>query len=172
MPELPEVQTTVNGLNKKVLRRAFVDAWSDWKKTVKKPKNIFLILLKILGWILLSFIILNFILLLLVKSGILGGFLKSNVGSIHDEKRIVLTDDKKPKESIIVKFECGKLNESCDSYERIQSKSTKATALVYFEKDLFLKTLKSESDNNSRVSGIVKNVEEEFKKKYFPRRKK
>ena len=39
MPELPEVQTTVNGLNKKVLNRAFVDVWSDWKKTVKRPKS-------------------------------------------------------------------------------------------------------------------------------------
>jgi len=37
MPELPEVQTTVNGLNKKVLSRTFVDVWSDWKKTIKKP---------------------------------------------------------------------------------------------------------------------------------------
>lgn len=39
MPELPEVETTVRGLNKKVLNRAFVDVWSDWKKTVKKPKD-------------------------------------------------------------------------------------------------------------------------------------
>ncbi|OGZ71021.1 MAG: DNA-formamidopyrimidine glycosylase [Candidatus Staskawiczbacteria bacterium RIFCSPHIGHO2_12_FULL_38_11] len=39
MPELPEVQTTVDGLNKKVLNRTFVDVWSDWKKTVKKPKD-------------------------------------------------------------------------------------------------------------------------------------
>jgi formamidopyrimidine-DNA glycosylase len=39
MPELPEVQTTVNGLNKKVLNRTFVDVWSDWKKIVKKPKD-------------------------------------------------------------------------------------------------------------------------------------
>jgi len=39
MPELPEVQTTVDGLNKKVLNRAFVDVWSDWKKTVKKPAD-------------------------------------------------------------------------------------------------------------------------------------
>lgn len=39
MPELPEVQTTVNGLNKKVLNRAFVDVWSDWKKVVKKPTD-------------------------------------------------------------------------------------------------------------------------------------
>ena len=39
MPELPEVQTTVNGLNSKVLNRAFVDVWSDWKKTIKKPKD-------------------------------------------------------------------------------------------------------------------------------------
>ena len=39
MPELPEVQTTVNGLNAKVLNRAFVDVWSDWEKTVKKPAD-------------------------------------------------------------------------------------------------------------------------------------
>ncbi|MCX6723905.1 MAG: bifunctional DNA-formamidopyrimidine glycosylase/DNA-(apurinic or apyrimidinic site) lyase [Candidatus Staskawiczbacteria bacterium] len=37
MPELPEVQTTVDGLNKKVLKRTFVDVWSDWGKIVKKP---------------------------------------------------------------------------------------------------------------------------------------
>ena len=39
MPELPEVQTTVDGLQKKVLNRAFIDVWSDWKKLVKKPKD-------------------------------------------------------------------------------------------------------------------------------------
>lgn len=39
MPELPEVQTTVDGLNKKVLNRAFIDVWSDWKKLVKRPKD-------------------------------------------------------------------------------------------------------------------------------------
>ncbi len=39
MPELPEVQTTVNGLNSKVLNRTFVDVRSDWKKVVKKPKD-------------------------------------------------------------------------------------------------------------------------------------
>lgn len=39
MPELPEVQTTVNGLTKKVLNRTFIDAWSDWQKIVKKPKD-------------------------------------------------------------------------------------------------------------------------------------
>lgn len=39
MPELPEVQTTVEGLNKRVLKRTFIDVWSDWKKTVKKPKD-------------------------------------------------------------------------------------------------------------------------------------
>src|SRR3989338_8980264 len=37
MPELPEVQTTVDGLNKKVLKRTFVDVWTDWEKMVKKP---------------------------------------------------------------------------------------------------------------------------------------
>jgi len=39
MPELPEVETTVQGLQKKVLARTFVDVWSDWKKSVKKPKD-------------------------------------------------------------------------------------------------------------------------------------
>ena len=39
MPELPEVQTTVNGLKSKILNRVFVDVWSDWKKTVKKPAD-------------------------------------------------------------------------------------------------------------------------------------
>lgn len=39
MPELPEVQTTVDGLNKKVLKRTFIDVWSDWEKLVKKPKD-------------------------------------------------------------------------------------------------------------------------------------
>jgi len=35
MPELPEVQTTINGLNQKVLLRTFVDVWSDWGKIVR-----------------------------------------------------------------------------------------------------------------------------------------
>ena len=39
MPELPEVETTVKGLCSKVLKRTFVDVWSDWKKTVKKPAD-------------------------------------------------------------------------------------------------------------------------------------
>src|SRR3989344_1671214 len=39
MPELPEVQTTTRGLNSRVLKRTFVDTWSDWEKIVKKPKN-------------------------------------------------------------------------------------------------------------------------------------
>lgn len=39
MPELPEVQTTVNGLRSKVLNRTFADVWSDWEKLVKKPKE-------------------------------------------------------------------------------------------------------------------------------------
>lgn len=39
MPELPEVETTANGLNKKVLNRTFVDVWSDWQKMVKRPKS-------------------------------------------------------------------------------------------------------------------------------------
>lgn len=40
MPELPEVQTTVDGLKEKVLNRTFVDIWSDWPKIVKKPKDL------------------------------------------------------------------------------------------------------------------------------------
>ena len=39
MPELPEVETTVKGLNSKVLKRAFVDVWTDSEKILKKPKN-------------------------------------------------------------------------------------------------------------------------------------
>ncbi len=39
MPELPEVQTTVDGLNQRVLSRTLIDVWSDWEKTVKKPKS-------------------------------------------------------------------------------------------------------------------------------------
>jgi len=39
MPELPEVETTAKGLKSKVLNRTFVDVWSDWKKTVKLPKD-------------------------------------------------------------------------------------------------------------------------------------
>ena len=39
MPELPEVETTVRDLKKKVLKRAFVDVWTDWEKMVKKPKS-------------------------------------------------------------------------------------------------------------------------------------
>lgn len=35
MPELPEVQTTVNGLKTKALNRAFVDVWTDWKKIIR-----------------------------------------------------------------------------------------------------------------------------------------
>ncbi len=37
MPELPEVETTVLGLRKKVLSRTFVDVWTDFKKLVKEP---------------------------------------------------------------------------------------------------------------------------------------
>jgi len=40
MPELPEVETTVRGLNQKVLNRAFLDLWTDAEKLFKKPKGI------------------------------------------------------------------------------------------------------------------------------------
>ncbi len=39
MPELPEVETTVRDLKKKVLGRTFIDAWSDFPKIVKKPAS-------------------------------------------------------------------------------------------------------------------------------------
>lgn len=39
MPELPEVETTVRGLQQKVLSRTFIDIWSDFKKIIKKPKD-------------------------------------------------------------------------------------------------------------------------------------
>lgn len=39
MPELPEVETTVRGLNKKALGAEIVGAWSDWEKMVKKPAS-------------------------------------------------------------------------------------------------------------------------------------
>ncbi len=35
MPELPEVETTVKGLQQKVLKRTFIDVWSDWGKMVR-----------------------------------------------------------------------------------------------------------------------------------------
>lgn len=36
MPELPEVQTTVNDLQKKLVGLRFKDVWTDWPKTFKK----------------------------------------------------------------------------------------------------------------------------------------
>lgn len=39
MPELPEVTTMVNDLKKSVLKRTFVDVWTDSEKLVKKPKD-------------------------------------------------------------------------------------------------------------------------------------
>ncbi|MCK4635753.1 MAG: bifunctional DNA-formamidopyrimidine glycosylase/DNA-(apurinic or apyrimidinic site) lyase [Candidatus Moranbacteria bacterium] len=35
MPELPEVQTVVNDLNKKIIGYTIVDFWSDWKNAIK-----------------------------------------------------------------------------------------------------------------------------------------
>ncbi len=39
MPELPEVETTVCGLKKKVLKRTFLDVWTDFPNLVKKPDS-------------------------------------------------------------------------------------------------------------------------------------
>ncbi|MBU4480285.1 hypothetical protein KKG48_02485 [Patescibacteria group bacterium] len=41
MPELPEVQTIVNDLNKKVIGEQIVDFWSDWKKNVRPSFSVF-----------------------------------------------------------------------------------------------------------------------------------
>ncbi|MFA5926144.1 MAG: bifunctional DNA-formamidopyrimidine glycosylase/DNA-(apurinic or apyrimidinic site) lyase [Parcubacteria group bacterium] len=37
MPELPEVQTIVDDLNRKIKGDTIVDFWSDWKKTIRMP---------------------------------------------------------------------------------------------------------------------------------------
>jgi len=39
MPELPEVETTIFQLKKKVLNRTFIDIWTDAKNLIKKPKD-------------------------------------------------------------------------------------------------------------------------------------
>jgi len=39
VPELPEVETIVRELNKKVLGWTFVDVWSDFRKQIKKPAS-------------------------------------------------------------------------------------------------------------------------------------
>lgn len=38
MPELPEVQTIVNDLNRKIIGRRITAVWFDWPKIIKKPK--------------------------------------------------------------------------------------------------------------------------------------
>ncbi|MEK7120199.1 MAG: DNA-formamidopyrimidine glycosylase family protein [Patescibacteria group bacterium] len=37
MPELPEVQTTINGLRRKILNKKILSVWSDWQKVAKSP---------------------------------------------------------------------------------------------------------------------------------------
>jgi len=39
MPELPEVETTVRDLKKRVLGRTLIDVWTDSRKLIKKPNN-------------------------------------------------------------------------------------------------------------------------------------
>jgi len=39
VPELPEVETIIRDLNKKVLNRAFIDVWTDFPGTVRKPED-------------------------------------------------------------------------------------------------------------------------------------
>jgi len=40
MPELPEVQTVVNDLNKKIKNDTIVDFWSEWPKAIKVPSSV------------------------------------------------------------------------------------------------------------------------------------
>lgn len=49
MPELPEVETVARELNKKILNRIFIDVWTDFPKTIKRPKNFKLFLKEIKG---------------------------------------------------------------------------------------------------------------------------
>ena len=35
MPELPEVQTTVNGMNRSIIGLKVTGIWTDWKKAFK-----------------------------------------------------------------------------------------------------------------------------------------
>ena len=39
MPELPEVETIIRDLNKKVLNRTFIDVWTDFPKIARKPED-------------------------------------------------------------------------------------------------------------------------------------
>ena len=39
MPELPEVETTVNDLSNKIIGCVFIDVWTDFEKIIKKPKS-------------------------------------------------------------------------------------------------------------------------------------
>ncbi len=49
MPELPEVETIVRDLNKSVKGAKILDAWTDWAKAIKKPKNFNLFKKEIIG---------------------------------------------------------------------------------------------------------------------------
>ena len=40
MPKLPEVETAVRDLQKKVRGRTFIDVWTDFEKTIKKPNDL------------------------------------------------------------------------------------------------------------------------------------
>jgi formamidopyrimidine-DNA glycosylase len=40
MPELPEVETTVRGLRKRIIGKTIIDFWSDHKKAIKKPSSL------------------------------------------------------------------------------------------------------------------------------------
>jgi len=40
MPELPEVETTVRQLQRKVRGRTFIDVWTDFKRIIKRPSGL------------------------------------------------------------------------------------------------------------------------------------
>lgn len=42
MPELPEVQTIVNDLNKKIIGEEIADFWSEWRKNVRPSFSLFI----------------------------------------------------------------------------------------------------------------------------------
>jgi len=49
MPELPEVQTTISGLNKFLPGLKIRDVWSDWQKMIKFPKSFTMFKKEIIG---------------------------------------------------------------------------------------------------------------------------
>jgi len=49
MPELPEVETIVKGLNQNIQGVKILDVWTDWPKMIKKPKTFHLFKKEVIG---------------------------------------------------------------------------------------------------------------------------